>query len=286
MSGNERHPAHEEYDELAVGWALGALEPDDESRFGRHLEDCGRCQQTVDDAHDVSAALAMALPPEQPSAALRDRILAAVGAEPRAAEPDPPNSSRRSMLVAEERALSVHVGGHRAEVRPSRFASLRHGLGLRELALAAALALVAGLGIWNVALHDAQEQTQSTVVAQAAVLGAFEDRGIYRLAPLSTGDGAAVGMVVVHDGAAQVLANGLPLNDTDDSTFVLWGLGPSGSPDALGTFDVTTTALDVRTVSSQHTGLDQYDGYAISLETGRTAPSAPTGMVATGTVGS
>lgn len=285
MSGGRAQ--HEEYDELAVGWALGALEPDDESRFTRHVENCERCRQTVDDAHDVSAALALALPAEQPSAALRERLLAAVSAEPRAAEPEPETTLRprtdsgvRGPALT-SRPSSAHRAPHRAA--PGRS---RRGFGVRALALAAALALVGALGVWNVVLRTQQADTQSTVAAQAAVIDALDDRGIYHVAPLQTGDGAPVGMVVVHDGAAQVMANGLPLNDTSDSTFVLWGLGPTASPEALGTFDVVSPDLDVRTVSSTVTGLDQYDGYAISLESGRQAPSSPTDMVATGTVGS
>lgn len=285
MTGPEQSHAHEEYDELAVGWALGALEPDDESRFTRHLEDCLRCQQTVDDAHDVSAALALALPVEQPSAGLKARIMTAVSAEPRPvqrqSEPAAPSTG-----ALERRSSGNRPGGHRITQRPARGWTNRRGMGARGLALAAALALVAGLGVWNVTLRSQQDEAKSTVTAQAAVIDALDDRGVYRIAPLRTGEGARVGMVVVHDGAAQVMAKGLPLNDVTDETFVLWGLGPEAAPQALGTFDVVSPELDVRTVSSIATGFDQYDGYAISLEPGRSAPSTPTGMVATGTVGS
>jgi hypothetical protein len=34
---------HQRYDELAVGWALHALEPEDEAAFARHLSGCARC---------------------------------------------------------------------------------------------------------------------------------------------------------------------------------------------------------------------------------------------------
>ncbi|MGI8615061.1 MAG: anti-sigma factor domain-containing protein [Nocardioidaceae bacterium] len=287
MSAQERRVAHEEFDELAVGWALGALEPDDESRFSRHAEDCQRCQQTVDDAQEVTAALAVTLPPEQPSPALRARLVAAVSAEPRAAEPEPPQHPRRHQ-PEDGRALGPQArDGHPVtRQRQSRRWSPRPSLGLRGLALAAALALIAGLGVWNVVLRSEQAQSASTVAAQAAVLDALNDSGIYHVAPLQDHEGAPVGMVVVHDGAAQVMADGLAPNDTSDMTFVLWGLGASGSPEALGTFDVLTPELDVRNVSSTVTGLDQYDGYAISLESGRQAPSSPTETVATGTVGS
>ena len=68
-----------------------------------------------------------------------------------------------------------------------------------------------------------------------------------------------------------------------DDTYVVWGL-PDGSPVAIGTFDVVTSEMDLRTVGSAETGLDEYPAYGISIEPGRQAPSAPTDIVATGQV--
>ena len=42
--------------------------------------------------------------------------------------------------------------------------------------------------------------------------------------------------------------------------------------------------MDMQTVGSGLTGLDQFDAYGISLEPGREAPSLPTEVVATGQV--
>ena len=36
---------HEEWDALAVGWVLSALDPDDEARFADHLPGCDRCTE-------------------------------------------------------------------------------------------------------------------------------------------------------------------------------------------------------------------------------------------------
>ncbi|MBA2552681.1 MAG: anti-sigma factor [Geodermatophilaceae bacterium] len=271
---------HEEYDELAVGWALKALEPDDESRFAKHQPDCPRCVQTVREAQEMTAAMAMAVPMEEPSEALRARILAAVEAEPREADlrPQVQVTRRPPLAVGAQRRPARHQ--HRSRDRIRRVA--------RGAALAAALALVVGLGVWNVGLREDRSAAQAVAVRQAEVLEQLNDGGIYHIAPLQTSDGEAVGMVVVHDGAAQVMSNGLPVNDAEREILVLWGIRDSLSPVPLGTFDVLRSELDVRTVSSTSTGLEQYDGYAISLEPGRQAPSAPTesAMVATGTVGS
>lgn len=270
---------HEAFDELAVGWALKALEPDDESRFARHLHECSRCNQTVREAQEMTAAMAMAVPMEQPSSALRARIMAEAAATPRDAEVSPP-------LQLPLRPPGRVISSGSRQVRPRQRPRPRLLVMARGVALAAALALVVGLGVWNVDLRNDRAEAQAFAARQAEVLDELNDRGIYHVAPLETSDGQAVGMVVVHDGAAKVMADGLPVNDAERETLVLWGMRSQLSPVALGTFDVVHPELDVRTVSSTSTVLDAYDGYAISLEPGRRAPSTPTDTIATGTVGS
>jgi hypothetical protein len=68
-----------------------------------------------------------------------------------------------------------------------------------------------------------------------------------------------------------------------DTTYVVWGMD-GADVTALGTFDVTRSQIDVRTVGSGMTGLDQFAGYGISLEPGQEAPSQPTDIVAIGQV--
>jgi anti-sigma-K factor RskA len=269
--------SHQEYDELAVGWALKALEPDDESRFARHLPDCRRCSRTVHDADALGAGFAMSLAGEDPPDALRQRIMAQALAEPRqpAALPEPEAIDQNGFAA------------QHPEPAPDNVRSLfQHTNLLRGMAAAASMALIVGLGLWNVQLQSDREQITAVAEQQAEVLGQLDDRGVYRIAPMETSEGDSVGAVVLHAGGAKVMANGLPVNDHEQSIFVLWGLRDSLSPVPLGTFDVSRPDLDMRPVSSTSTGLDQYDGYAISLEPGRHAPSTPTDTVATGTVGS
>ncbi|WP_163513845.1 anti-sigma factor domain-containing protein [Fodinicola acaciae] len=69
---------HQEFDELAAGYALHALDPEDETRFRDHLETCADCRRTVDDLSAVAGELAYAAPQVDPPAELRDRIQRAV----------------------------------------------------------------------------------------------------------------------------------------------------------------------------------------------------------------
>src|SRR4051794_32995643 len=48
---------HEHWDELAAGYALDALEPDEHAEFAAHLPGCSRCRQAVDQHALVAAQL-------------------------------------------------------------------------------------------------------------------------------------------------------------------------------------------------------------------------------------
>jgi hypothetical protein len=70
---------HEEYEALAVGWAIAALEPADQDRFEEHRPGCRRCADAVADALDVAVELAYCVPDSEPPPELKGRVLAAAG---------------------------------------------------------------------------------------------------------------------------------------------------------------------------------------------------------------
>jgi hypothetical protein len=81
FGGPEFEDGHGDWDALAVGWALSALDPEDEERFADHLPGCARCTATVRESLYTVADLAYALPDEAPPPALKSRLMAAVAAE-------------------------------------------------------------------------------------------------------------------------------------------------------------------------------------------------------------
>ena len=130
--------------DLTAAYALDALDPADEAAYEEHLSHCDRCQEELAALSGVATALALAAGPADPPPALRGRILDAARAE-------------RPNVVP---------------LRP-RWAA--------PVAAAAAIAAcaVVGLGIWNVALHDQLDRTQSALrgvplrgAAGSVVLGA------------------------------------------------------------------------------------------------------------------
>jgi hypothetical protein len=127
-----------------------------------------------------------------------------------------------------------------------------------------------------------RDAAQATAAEQQHMLNELLAPGRATIAPMTEG-GRAVATVVARASEVKVVASGLPVNDSHDSTYVVWGM-QDGRPQALGTFDVVTPRLDMRPVGSSTTGLNGYSAYGISLEHGRQAPSSPTEMVGYGEV--
>ena len=279
--------AHRAWDELAVGWALHALEPEDETLFAAHLRTCDRCAQTVADTSEVMAALAGDLPQADPSDALRDRLRAAVEEteQVRPAEvPEPPVARAPVQRPTPVPVDGVSPFGNLRAPLPPRHAEPRPAWRrvLPTALVAAAVAAVLALGAWNVVVTGDRDAARTVAAEQSQVIDSLLQPGRAAIAPL-TENGETIATVVARDGQVQVLAEGLEPNDESSETYVVWGTG-SGSPVAIGTFDVVSPGMELRTVGSQVTGLDDYSAYAISREPGRQAPTTPSVIVATGQV--
>ena len=304
MGAGGRDDEHRNWDELAVGWALHALEPEDETVFTDHLATCARCAQTVADTVEVMGAMAGELPQAEPSEGLRERLRAAVEeteqlpATQRPTGPPavpPPIASRPATPSATPSTTPSATPPGTPSTGATRYGNLRAPLPVRTpdqrpawrrvlptALVAAAVAAVLSLGAWNVVVTSDRDAAQSTAAAQSRMLEDLLEPGRATIAPVER-DGQVVATVIARDDAVQVVADALPVNDSHDETYVVWGLR-DGVPQALGTFDVVTPQMDLRTVGSTVTGLDDYPEYAISREPGRQAPSSPTDIVATGQV--
>ena len=286
MSGRQsrREDAdHQLLDELAVGWALHALEPQDEAGFEAHLAVCARCTATVADTTEAMAAMAADLPVAEPTPGLRDRLRAAVAETEQVHRAEAGRDAVAEPAPTPEVPATV-VAFPGSSGRPSRHRPARTGWqhALPNALVAAGVAAILALGAWNVVLTQDRDSAQATATAQASVMSSLLSPGQVTVAPMQH-DGRTVATVVARDGQAQVVVDGMTANDRADSTYVLWGM-TEGTPVALGTFDVVADGVDLRTVGSDATGLDDYTAYGISIEPGRTAPSFPTEIVANGQV--
>ena len=73
---------HSDFEALAAGYALHALEPEDEQRLSAHLMTCRECARIVADTASMGAAFTELLDAVPPPPGLRERILAAATAAP------------------------------------------------------------------------------------------------------------------------------------------------------------------------------------------------------------
>ena len=135
--------SHSELEELAAGYVLGALEPDDEHAFQRHLETCATCQATVRELEAVVGELAYSAPPVEPP----DTVWAGIR---RQIKPE----ARRGAIPAPA-PTAAGSGGPPGAPRTTPGAPPGRGLRLLPgLAAAAAILLVVVLSLWNLNLRD------------------------------------------------------------------------------------------------------------------------------------
>ena len=129
--------SHSEFEELAAGYVLGALEPDDEHNFRRHLDGCATCEANVRELEAVVGELAYTAPPVDPP----DTLWAGIRREIE------PEAARRAATPA---------------AAPRRRAGRRL---LPGLAAAAAILLVVALSVWNLSLRDENAAIRDRVAA-------------------------------------------------------------------------------------------------------------------------
>jgi anti-sigma-K factor RskA len=268
----------------AVGWALHALEPDEEMAVLLHLPQCASCRAAVQEAEQVLAGLGGSVEAAEPPAGLRSRLMASVAdtpqrpptlrprpVDPSPAEPSPTDAAgpaRRHRLDAE------------AAARPARRSWLS-GRG-RKL-VAASLAVVAAVSLGSLIVSNVQlRQAESAQAQGLSELLAELDRPGSEVAVLADPSGAPLAAMLVNGAERQVYPLGLPVNSADN-IYVAWGIPDGGAPVPLGAFDVASADQGVLTVGSAPQA-EEFTTYAISIEPGRTAPASPTQVVASGEV--
>jgi anti-sigma-K factor RskA len=127
---------HSEFEELAAGYVLGALEPDDEHAFQRHLDGCPICEASVRELEAVVGELAWSAPAVEPP----DTVWAGIRRE-----------------VRSEAVRPLPIPRARARGGSARL--------LGGLAAAAAILAVVVLSLWNLSLRDQNAVYRERVAA-------------------------------------------------------------------------------------------------------------------------
>jgi anti-sigma-K factor RskA len=185
---------HSEYEQLAAGYVLGALEPDDEHLFQQHLGDCAVCEANVHELEDVVGKLAYAVPSVQPPETLWASIRHEIRSAPAPAQVPVPAEVPAPALT------------------PPREARRRASPLLARLAVAAAIVAVAALSLWNLNLRDQNAGYRDQVATLEDTTRLLTDPSTTKI--------ALEGPATQQGAHATVLASA----DQDDGVLVVAGL--------------------------------------------------------------
>jgi hypothetical protein len=155
---------------------------------------------------------------------------------------------------------------------------------VRGGAVAAALALIAGLAAWNVRLHSDQDRLRDVVAQRDALVARLTEAGPARVAiirgPAGTGERRAT--VVVKQGRLGLITETLPPG-SPGRMYWLWSLrgATDAAPVPLAGFTVPETRFSACNIEPP-AGVDVTRSFAISEEPGTARPTRPTDLVAFG----
>lgn len=254
---------HQVFDELAVGHALSALEPEDEARFASHLASCARCERAVAEHELTLAHLAHAAPSVEPPPSLLEGIRAGARAESR-------GGGLRSPAGAT--ATGSAPVADLDERRRSRAVQVRRSHLLTSAA--AVVALLLGLGGWNAALQRDNAEKEARVESMAAAVRALENPDT-RTVRLTSPEGTVMAVALMEGEQMALVVDGLKPNP-EDSVYVLWGQSSYGDVRAVGTFDVSDPDLEVLDGMRLEPGVGDLTTLMVTHEKGRQAPAETT----------
>lgn len=142
----------EAHEELAAGYALGALDEPDLRAFREHLPSCPRCQTMVGQYRAVANRLPDTLAEREASPGLKARVLATAEADVAARRPAAPTPLP-------------------ARREPGARPGARRGLDLRwALPLAAMFLVTLGFGYWNLRLQEQLALQSVSLSRQAGII--------------------------------------------------------------------------------------------------------------------
>ena len=252
MEPNLTMARHTATRDLLGAFALGAVDTEEAAIVRSHLTTCTECQTEIAQLWAMVDVLRGTVEPLDPPPGLRDRIAAAVMAEPASLPPAPaaPAALRSTPAIAPpERAPEP--------IRPP--VSFWSRATPWMAAAAILLLLSAGLLVWNLQLR---EQMVSTPVTETIALAPTD------AAPDASGQ-------VTHlpeDNLLILDVRDLPPLQSGQ-VYEIWLIGEDGVPVPAGVFDQPT---DQHAIVADR---DRYDTLAITAEPGPLGTEAPTSEI-------
>jgi anti-sigma-K factor RskA len=257
---NQTMARHAATRDLLGAFALGAVDAEEAAMVRRHLSTCAECQAEIAALWAMVDVLRETVEPLDPPPALRERIAAAIMAEPAPSPPaqDAPAAFRSTPTIAPVEGVPEPIQ------KPASFWSRA----TPWMAAAAILLLLsAGLLVWNLRLQEQIQQLRTPVAETIA------------LAPTDAAPDASGMVTYLPDDDLLILdvRNLPPL--ASGQVYEVWLIGEDGVPAPAGVFDQPT---DQHAIVADRS---QYETLAITAEPGPLGTEAPTGeIVATASV--
>jgi anti-sigma-K factor RskA len=253
-------------DQLLPGYALGALEAEEQGEAQAHVDDCPECREEVEQiAEALHTTLGQSVPPVSPSPLVRTQFLARLALE---MSPDQARGvgTPHAATVPPLMIQAPRSGGAAVSYRPPFPRWL-----LGASALPAVAAVVLGIALFNMnrqlddqrnhALYTAFVTPHQTMPLQGPALG----HGM-------TGE-----VIVPTNGTSGlVIVSGIP-RDTNGMTFTCW-LHRDGHWAASGKLQPDSSGIAM-VVLDRDMNLHHADRLAISMEHAGQLPAAPSQQV-------
>jgi hypothetical protein len=247
-----RDPSHELFEQLAVGHALNALEPEDEQLFLQHVLGCAPCERAVAEHLETLTHLAFgASSPEAPPASILEGIRSGIAESGRAGSFPVPAPA------------SLDAARTRRQDRTVRWSTA-------VLGAAASIVLLAALVFVNQGLKSKEHDAKVNAAALNSVVNSLLVPGSRKI-DLSGSEGRK-GVVVLHGRKASLVIAGVPANDASNSVYVLWEKFGT-KVEAVKAFDLSSTDATVIDNVNLATGSGALSQFVITREQGRAAPT-------------
>jgi hypothetical protein len=264
--------------ELATGWAVHALEPDDEVAFARHLPGCAECEAEVQATEDVAVLLAADVEQLDPPAHLRAAVLNAARSPQVPRQSHPVGMTPRELApVAQRRSPQ-----RRSSRSAGRFSTSRRNLVAAASAVVLALGAVAGWA--GTTVFNQQGSTSVSALDEQNVMLALTDPSVRKVALTDKGSTTPMALLLAGPNGSTVLPVHMPAV-ASSSQYVLWGVpdGAGAKPVPLGGVSRDGDAHGARSVAAMSPSAPaSFTRFAVSIEPAGSTPIAPTTTVATG----
>ena len=299
----------EDVADLAAGFVLGALEPNQMHDVRDHLAACPEPHLEMAELGGVVPYLADSVEPVEPPDALRGRIMGAIEAEIRAGRRTDAAADRLiSSLGAGSSGVGAGSSGVEVPATQAAAGSLpaapavpgpvpvplpvsappidlaseraRRGSPLRWIAAIAAVLVIAVLGASTFGLSQQLSTAQQQQAAVEHVLAVARQPGGQAAVLGSGAAGGPTGLAALgSDGSFALAMSGLSAT-SGTQVYEAWVVAPSGTPVPIGSFAVGSSGLGSLAASQAPVGGHLTVGLTREPAGGATAPTLP--MVVSG----